>query len=153
MSRGSGGQPSHATPSAKPGSARRTASFVSQIATCLPAVTAAVATRNATVTRSASSRPVARLMSTFWLSAISLPFVKSSPLNEAAALASFGCPDRGSHRAELRGFAARVLEHRARVGVDQLALGDAGVRPLDQQARVLAMEQRPGNSASPQIDP
>ena len=30
---------------------------------------------------------------------------------------------------------------------------DIGVGPLDQQARVLATEQRPGNSAGPQVDP
>jgi hypothetical protein len=34
-------------------------------------------------------------------------------------------------------LAARVFEGRIRVGVDKLALGDVGVRPLDQQPRVL----------------
>jgi len=46
----------------------------------------------------------------------------------------------------------RVLEHRARVGVDEPALRDVGVRPLNQQARVLAVEQRAGDSAGPQVD-
>jgi hypothetical protein len=44
---------------------------------------------------------------------------------------------RRAHRAELGGLAARVLERRLRVCVDELALLDVGVRPLDQQARVL----------------
>jgi hypothetical protein len=48
---------------ASPGSTSRTAFFVAQITTCLPWLSAAVATRKATVTRSASSRPVARLTS------------------------------------------------------------------------------------------
>ena len=39
------------------------------------------------------------------------------------------------------------------VGVDQFALGDVCVGPLDQQARVLALEQRPGDSAGPEVDP
>jgi hypothetical protein len=30
---------------------------------------------------------------------------------------------------------------------------DVDVGPLDQQARVLSVEQRPGNSASPEVDP
>jgi hypothetical protein len=63
-----------------------------------------------------------------------------------------GRADRGSHGAELGGLAARVLERRSGVGVDEVALGDVGVGPLDQQARVLAMEQRAGDSARPQID-
>jgi hypothetical protein len=63
-----------------------------------------------------------------------------------------GRPDRRSHRAELRRLAAGVLERGACVGVDELALLDVGVSPLDQQARVLAREQRPGNSASPPVD-
>ena len=32
-------------------------------------------------------------------------------------------------------------------------MGDVGVRPLDQQARVLAAEQRAGDSAGPEVDP
>src|SRR5579864_491323 len=63
--RGSGGQPSQPTPTATPGVARRTASFVRNIATCFPWSSAAPATRKATVTRSGSSRPVARLTTTF----------------------------------------------------------------------------------------
>ena len=38
------------------------------------------------------------------------------------------------------------------VGIDELALLDVGVCPLDQQARVLTLEQRSGNSASPEVD-
>ena len=52
--------------------------------------------------------------------------------------------DGRAHRAEFGRLAARVLERRVCVGVDELALGDVGVRPLDQQARVLAGEQRAG---------
>src|SRR5207302_8169735 len=40
-----------------------------------------------------------------------------------------------------------------RIRIDQPALFDVGVAPLDQQARMLALEQRPGNSASPEVDP
>jgi predicted ester cyclase len=46
-----------------------------------------------------------------------------------------------------------VLKRRAGVRVNQLALGDLGVCPLDQQARVLSVEQRPGDSPSPEVDP
>ena len=63
-----------------------------------------------------------------------------------------GGPDDGPHGTELRGLAARVRERRARVGVDEIALSDVGVGPLDQQARVLAVEQRAGDSARPEID-
>ena len=38
------------------------------------------------------------------------------------------------------------------MGVDELALGDVGVRPLHQQARVLSLEQRAGDSAGPEVD-
>src|SRR5579859_3338709 len=100
------------------------ASLVRNIATCLPCSSAATATRKATVTRSASSSPVARLTTTFRFSAI------ISPLGFVGLY-------RRAHRSELGGLAARVLERRTRVGVDQLALGDVGVRPLHQQARVL----------------
>jgi hypothetical protein len=47
---------------------------------------------------------------------------------------------------------AGVRERRARVGVDEIALSDVGVGPLNQQARVLAVEQRAGDSARPEID-
>jgi hypothetical protein len=67
--------------------------------------------------------------------------------------AAFRRADGGSHRAEFGGLPAGVLKRRAGVGIDQLAARDVGVGPLDQQARVLAFEQRPGNSACPQIDP
>ena len=50
---------------ATPGKPSLTASFVSHITTCLPWSTAAVATRKATVTFSASSIPVVRLTSAF----------------------------------------------------------------------------------------
>jgi hypothetical protein len=63
-----------------------------------------------------------------------------------------GGPDGGPHGTELRGLAARVRERRARVGVDEIALGDVAVGPLDQQARVLAVEQRAGDSARPEVD-
>ena len=63
-----------------------------------------------------------------------------------------GGSDRGAHRAEPGGLAAGVLEGRAGVGVDQVALGDVGVGPLHQQARVLPVEQRAGDSARPQVD-
>jgi hypothetical protein len=64
-----------------------------------------------------------------------------------------GCGDRRAHRAELGRLAAGVLERGSRIGIDELALLDVAVGPLDQQARVLTGEQRPGNSAGPQIDP
>jgi hypothetical protein len=67
-------------------------------------------------------------------------------------LARLRRPDRRAHRAELRGLAARVLERRARVGVNGLSLFDVGVCPLNQQARVLSGEQRAGDSASPEVD-
>src|SRR2546430_14814471 len=100
------------------------ASLVRNIATCLPCSSAATATRKAQVTRSASSRPVARLTTTLRFSAISSP------------LGFVGLYGR-AHRAELRGLATSVLERRIRIGVDELALGYVGVRPLHQQARVL----------------
>src|SRR2546427_1483085 len=69
---GSGGQPSQPIPTATPGVARRTASLVRNIATCFPWSSAAPPTRKATVTRSGSSRPVARLTTTLcpamWIS-------------------------------------------------------------------------------------
>jgi hypothetical protein len=49
-----------------------------------------------------------------------------------------GGSDRQSHGTELGGLAACVLERRAGLGVDEVALGDVGVGPLDQQARVRA---------------
>jgi hypothetical protein len=52
--------------------------------------------------------------------------------------ARLGRADRRAHRAEPRGLATSVLERRTRVSVDELALLDVGVRPLDQQACVLA---------------
>jgi hypothetical protein len=64
--RSSGGQPAQASPVASSGSASLTASFVSQIATCLPFSSAAVETRSATMApaappiRSCSSRPMPR---------------------------------------------------------------------------------------------
>ena len=64
-----------------------------------------------------------------------------------------GRADGRAHRAELRGLAAGVLERRARVRVDEVSLLDVRVGPLNQQARVLAFEQRPGNSAGPEVDP
>jgi hypothetical protein len=66
-----GGQPSQATASAKPSSASRTASFVRKKVTFLPLSAAAPPTRNAIITRSASSSPVARLTTT-------LPAMRSS---------------------------------------------------------------------------
>jgi hypothetical protein len=62
---GSGGQPAQATPVATPRSASRTASLVRNIKVGRPSSAAPTATRNATVTRSASSRPVVRLMTAF----------------------------------------------------------------------------------------
>jgi hypothetical protein len=63
-----------------------------------------------------------------------------------------GRADGRTHGAVLDRLAARVLERRARVGVDQLALPDVGVGPLDEQARVLTLEQRAGDSAGPEVD-
>src|SRR5215210_427373 len=63
--RSSGGQPSQNVPSASPGTASRTASWVRNMPTSRPRSSAAPATRNATVTRSPSSIPVDRLISTF----------------------------------------------------------------------------------------
>src|SRR2546430_3694763 len=57
-----GGQPSQATALANPSVASRTASFVRNISVCRPCSAAPTATRNATVTVSASSRPVLRVM-------------------------------------------------------------------------------------------
>ena len=68
------------------------------------------------------------------------------------ALAQLVRPYGRAHRAELLGFAAGVLEDGSGVGVNELALDDVGVCPLDQQARVLTPEQRAGDSASPQVD-
>ena len=61
-------------------------------------------------------------------------------------------PDRRAHRAELLGLAACVLEGRPGVGVDELPLCDVGVGPLNQQARVLTVEQRTGDSGGPEVD-
>src|SRR5215212_3481076 len=44
------------------------------------------------------------------------------------------------------------LKRRAGVGVDEFAAGDVGVGPLHQQARVLTVEQRAGDSAGPRVD-
>src|SRR4051812_18531881 len=60
--------------------------------------------------------------------------------------------DRRAHGAEPGGLATRVLEGRPGVGVDELALRDVGVGPLNQQARVLALEQRAGDSPGPEIN-
>src|SRR5213078_1663472 len=63
-----------------------------------------------------------------------------------------GGADRRAHGAELRGLAPRVLERRARVGVDELALLDVSVTPRDQLPRVLSGQERAGNSAGPEVD-
>jgi hypothetical protein len=79
--------------------------------------------------------------------------IPSTPkFHEVALGRRLGRADRGSHGAELGGLAACVLERRSGVGVDQFALRDVGVGPLNQQARVLTVEQRAGDSARPQID-
>src|SRR2546423_15097040 len=62
MRSGRGGQPSHATPTATPSSASRTASLVRNMSVGRPASAAPTATRKATVTFSVSSSPVLRLM-------------------------------------------------------------------------------------------
>jgi|SRR3954451_18528380 hypothetical protein len=59
--RSSGGHPSQATPLISPGRPSRTASLVAHTTTCLPCPRAAVATKNATSTRSASSMPVSKV--------------------------------------------------------------------------------------------
>ena len=63
-----------------------------------------------------------------------------------------GRSDGGSHGAELGRLTAGVLEARVGIGVYELTLLDLGVAPLDQQARVLAVEQRSGNSPGPEVD-
>src|SRR4051812_39611637 len=61
-------------------------------------------------------------------------------------------PDRRAHRTELLGLAARVLKLRPRVGIDEVPLLDVGVAQPNQQARVLSLQERSGNSASPEVD-
>src|SRR5437899_10356118 len=65
MRSGRGGQPSHATPTATPSTARRTASLVRNMSVGLPDSAAPTATKNATVTFSGSSSPVVKLMTAF----------------------------------------------------------------------------------------
>jgi hypothetical protein len=74
------------------------------------------ATRNATATRSWSSRPVARLMTTLPPSAIGYPLRRGFVRLHGRA-----------SRSELLGLAARVFELGAGVGVDELA----GLDPLE----------------------
>src|SRR5437764_14374274 len=64
-----------------------------------------------------------------------------------------GGSDGRSHRAELLGLAARVLERGARVRVHEVALLYVGVATLDQQARVLSLQESSGNSPGPEVDP
>lgn len=64
----------------------------------------------------------------------------------------FGGADGRAHRAELQRLAPGVLELRPRVGVDEVTLLDVGVAPLDQQARVLSLQESSGNSPSPEVD-
>src|SRR5260370_2985561 len=78
--------------------------------------------------------------------------MRAGPFTLYASLPPLDGANRRAHRAELGGLAARVLEGGARVGIDEVALGDLGVGPLDQQTRMLAFEQRPGASASPEVD-
>ena len=108
-SRSSGGQPSHASPFASPGSATRTASFVRNINPCLPCSTAATPTRSAIITRSASSSiPVARLTTTFPDTSCSLHFDDvvrevggdGPPIGERAPRVS--SRRRREHEAEMR---------------------------------------------------
>src|SRR5437870_12266127 len=73
----SGGQSLQTTLCSPPGRPSRTASFVAQTTTSLPCCWAAVATRKATRTRSPSSIPVARLISTLSLPAIVSSFASS----------------------------------------------------------------------------
>jgi hypothetical protein len=63
-----------------------------------------------------------------------------------------GGANRGAHRSELGGLAARVGVVRTRIGVDELSLFDVDVAPLNQQARVLSFQESSGNSASPEVD-
>ena len=67
-------------------------------------------------------------------------------------LAPLRCADRRSHRAELLRLAARVLERRPGVGVDEVALLDVGVAACDQLSRVLSLQESSGNSAGPEVD-
>jgi hypothetical protein len=60
--------------------------------------------------------------------------------------------DRRPHRAVLLRLPSSVLELGASVRVDQVALLDVGVAPLNQQARVLSFQESSGNSPSPEID-
>src|SRR5205085_7607890 len=64
-----------------------------------------------------------------------------------------GGSDGRSHRAELLGLAARVLERRARVRVHEVALLYVDVATLDQQARVLSLQESSCNSPGPEVDP
>jgi hypothetical protein len=74
-----------------------------------------------------------------------------SALNCSAAV-GFGGANGRAHRAELRGLAARVLEGRARVGVDEVTLLDVDVAHPDEDARVLSFQESSGNSACPEVD-
>src|SRR3954447_26343080 len=60
--------------------------------------------------------------------------------------------DRRAHRAEVGGLPPRVLGRRASVGIDEVPLLDVGVAQLNQQARVLSLQESSGNSASPELD-
>src|SRR3954452_1369946 len=64
----------------------------------------------------------------------------------------FGCPDRRPHRAELGGLPPRVLGRRASVRINEVPMLDVGVAQLDQQARVLSLQESSGDSASPEVD-
>src|SRR6266568_7247169 len=86
----SGGQPSQATARANPSVASRTASLVRNISVWRPCSAAPTATRNATVTVSASSRPVLRLTTALCM---------ICPSAVAGCLHQRGCPGRQNIRA------------------------------------------------------
>src|ERR671925_2112355 len=107
--------------------------------TSLPCSAAAPPTRNATVTRSESSRPVDRLITTLPFCATSAPF-------------SLVRLHRRPVRAVLDGLAARVLELRPRVGRDEVTALDP-LEPVPfQEPGVLCLQQSTRDSTRPQID-
>src|SRR5687768_9957643 len=64
----------------------------------------------------------------------------------------FGGADGRAHRAELLGLAARVLELRPRVRVDEVALLDPAIAHPDEDARVLSFQESSGDSPGPEVD-
>jgi hypothetical protein len=60
--------------------------------------------------------------------------------------------DGGAARTELLSLAARVLERRARVRLDQITCLDPFEAVTLEEPTVLCLQQSPGNSAGPEVD-